>query len=126
MQQHFEDIEVMQGAMAQENQQLKEEVATYEAKESDSRAKAMQICSQLFRHRCSLAMFSRILTAMRDGESFNLGVLLRSKTEAEAAQGSSLSDCTQELALVQHAFEDLQNNAVAWYSQMCGDTCRVC
>ena len=125
MQQHFHDLEDMQSVLLTENKKLK--AALHDSKTHDSQhlTKTATLCGELFKHRCGIALLSRVLRAIRDGETFNLSMLLRSKFEAEKTQGSSLDDCIEEAKLVVEYFEELENSAVEWYSAHCGESCRI-
>jgi len=125
LQARLRDVEEMQAAMVEQNYKLKAELAVCRDTDQANTAKVATLCGDLFRHRCNIMLLSRVLEAIRDGETFNLTLLLRSKANSQPVQGHSLQSCAEEAKQAIHCFEELETAAVDWYSAQCGDSCRV-
>lgn len=125
LQARLKDVEEMQAAMMEQNCKLKAELAACRDTDKANAAKVATLCGDLFRHRCNIVLFSRVLTAIRDGETFNLTLLLHSKASSQPVQGHSLQSCVEEAKQAIQCFEELETAAVDWYSAQCGDSCRV-
>lgn len=125
LQARLRDVEEMQAVMVEENYKLKAQLAASTDTDKANAAKIATLCGDLFRHRCNVALLSRVVAAIRDGETFNLALLLSSKSSAQPVQGHSLHSCLEEARQVVQCFEELERAAVDWYSTQCGDSCRV-
>ena len=125
VQTRMKDLEDMQLTVVQENHTLKTELALRQDQEKTERTTIATLCGDLFRHRCTISLFSRVLACIRDGETFNLNQLLRSRYDAQQTQGYTLQSCVAEVRLIEKSFDELERAAVEWYSAQCGDSCKV-
>lgn len=119
------DIDATLQGLTLENSNLKREIHTLKGKMRPNQSELSELCGELYRLKCSVSMMNRVLAAIKDGARFNLGLLLRSRTEWVSNSSHTLSDCVSEVKAVVTAFHELESAAVEWYSKQCGEECKV-
>lgn len=119
------EIEEAQRTLTRENSQLKQEISTLVSAQRHSQSHLSELCGDLYQLKCSVTLLARVLSALRDGATFSLNHLLRSKNEWGQSTAHTLEDCIQETKQITVAFAQLESCAIDWYSSHCGEQCKV-
>jgi len=119
------EIEEAQMTLTRENSQMKQEISTLMAAQRHNQSHLSELCGDLYQLKCSVTLLARVLSALKDGATFSLNHLLRSKNEWGQSTAHTLADCIQETKQITVAFAQLESYAIDWYSSHCGEHCKV-
>ena len=119
------EIEEAQKTLTRENTQLKQEISSLMSTQRCNQSHLSELCGNLYQLKCSVCLLARVMSALKDGATFSLNHLLRSKNEWGQNTAHTLADCIQETKQVTAAFSQLESCAIDWYSSHCGEHCKV-
>lgn len=116
----------MQSQLILENQQLKLKL---ENEHDNSNVMSLSLlCNEAYKLKCDISQLLRVLQAIRDGENFCLSLLLRNKGAYPLEQKgleAPIEECFKDIEEARGMFGELEKNTLDWYSEYCGNNCRI-